>query len=170
MHTTRTLTRAVSVAAAAILAASLSGCSLIGDLLPAPQPQRDDTTQEITESGDADVFALRVGDCLEMVEGEAVETVPVVPCSEPHTDEVYHDFQMPDGEFPGDEAVTAAAEEGCLAAFEPFVGVAYDASTLYVAWYSPTQESWEGVDDRMVSCTVSDPAGDVTGTLEGAAY
>ncbi|GGI47412.1 hypothetical protein BCL57_002109 [Agromyces flavus] len=170
MTTTRTIARTVALAAAVIVAGTLSGCSLIGDLLPAPQPQRDETTQEITESGDADVFTLKVGDCLEMQEGEQVETVPVVPCDQPHTDEVYHDFEIADGEFPGDAAVNTAAEEGCVAAFEPFVGLPYDSSELYVAWYVPTQESWEGIDDRMVSCTITDPSGPVTGTLEGAAY
>ncbi|HEU4756351.1 MAG TPA: septum formation family protein [Agromyces sp.] len=170
MLTTRTLARTLALAAAVVVAGSLAGCAFIGDLLPAPQPQRDETTQEITESGDADVFALQVGDCLEMSEGAQVETVPVVPCSEPHTDEVYHDFEMEDGEFPGDDAANAAAEEGCLAAFEPFVGLPYDTSELYVAWYVPTKESWDGIDDRMVSCTISDPSGPVTGTLEGAAY
>jgi hypothetical protein len=168
---TRTLARPAALVAAALLAASLTGCSAIGQLLSGPaQPERDETTQEITASSDADVFALRVGDCLDMVEGAEVETVPVVPCGEPHSDEVYHDFQLAEGEFPGDEAVNAAAEEGCLAAFEPFVGLAYEDSTLYMAWYSPTEESWNGFDDRVVSCVISDPAGEITGTLADAAY
>ena len=172
MSITRTLARPAAIIAAALVAVSLSGCSIIGDVLagPAPQPERDETTQEITESSEADVFALRVGDCLDMVEGEQVETVPVVPCGDPHSDEVYHDFEMADGEFPGDEAVNTAAEEGCLAAFEPFIGLPYEESTLYVAWYSPTEQSWNGFDDRVVSCVVSDPAGSVTGTLADAAY
>lgn len=171
MPTTRTLARPAAIIAAALVAVSLTGCGAIGDLLGGPaQPERDETTQEITESADADVFALRVGDCLNMVVAEQVESVPVVPCSEPHTDEVYHDFQMPEGDFPGNEAVNTAAEEGCLAAFEPFVGVAFEDSVLDVSWYSPTQESWEGMDDRVISCIVSDPNGEVTGSLAGAAY
>lgn len=170
MTTTRTWARLVALSAAVIAAGTLTGCGMIGDLLPAPQPQRDATTEEITESGEADVFALRVGDCLEMVEGAEVETVPVVPCDQPHTDEVYHDFELADGDFPGDDAVNAAAEEGCIAAFEPFAGAPYDTSDLYIAWYAPTQQSWEAMGDRAISCTITDPSGPVTGTLAGAAH
>lgn len=163
--------RPAAIAAAALLAASLTGCGAIGDLLSGPaQPERDETTQEIVESADADVFALRVGDCLNMIAADEVETVPVVPCGEPHSDEVFHEFQIPDGDYPGDDAVIAAAEESCLAAFEPFVGLPFEESTLDVSWYVPTQQSWEGMDDRTVSCMVSDPAGEVTGTLKNAQY
>ncbi|MGR2751403.1 septum formation family protein [Agromyces arachidis] len=171
MVTTRTLARPAALVAAALLAASLTGCSAIGQFLTGPaQPERDATTQEITEAGDADVFALRVGDCLDMVVADQVESVPVVPCSEPHSDEVYHDFQMPDGEFPGDDAVNSAAETGCLDAFQPFVGMAFEESQLDISWYVPTQDSWNQMNDRAISCMVSDPAGEVTGTLAGAAY
>ena len=172
MSSIRTLSRPAALVAAALVALSLTGCGVIGDVLAgqAPEPQRDETTQEITESSEADVFALRVGDCLDMVEGEQVETVPVVPCGEPHSDEVYHDFELPDGDYPGDDALNTAAEEGCLAAFEPFVGLAYEESTLYVAWYSPSEMSWNGFDDRVVSCVISDPAGSVTGSLANAGY
>jgi hypothetical protein len=163
--------RTAAIIAAALLATSLTGCGAISGLLSGPaQPERDETTQEVVESSDADVFALRVGDCLNMITADEVDSVPVVPCDEPHGEEVFHDFQMPDGEYPGDEAVIAAAEESCLAAFEPFVGLAFEESTLDASWYVPTQQSWEALDDRTVSCMVSDPAGEVTGTLENAAY
>lgn len=154
-----------------VLAATLTGCGAIRDILPlpAPQPERDETTQEIIEQGDADVFALRVGDCLTMVQGAEVETVPVVPCSEPHSDEVFFDFVLDDGDFPGDEAIAQAAEEGCVAEFPAFVGLAWEESTLDIGWYSPTSESWSN-GDRVITCTIYDPAGDVTGSLAGAAY
>ena len=74
------------------------------------------------------------------------------------------------GDFPGDDAINAAAEEGCIAAFEPFVGAPYDTSELYIAWYAPTQQSWEAMGDRIISCTITHPSGPVTGTLAGAAH
>ena len=169
MPARRPLARLLAAAAALAVTLPLTGCSTLGGLLPAPQPERDETTQEIVEAGQADVFALRVGDCMDTPEGEVVSEVPVVPCTEPHDDEVYFDFQLADGEFPGDDAVTEQSDAGCLEQFQPFVGLAYDSSTLDFYSYRPTAESWaEG--DRVVSCVVWDPAGPVTGTLQGAAY
>ena len=36
-----------------------------------------------------------------------VESVPVVPCSEPHDAEVYAETELPEGDYPGDEAIQA---------------------------------------------------------------
>jgi hypothetical protein len=167
----RPLVRMLAVGAAIAVALPLTGCSALRDLLPvpAPQPERDDTTQEIVEEGQADVFALRVGDCMNTVDEELVSEVPVVPCAEPHDDEVYFDFVLDDGEYPGDDAVLEASDAGCLAQFDAFVGLAYDSSTLDFYAYRPSEESWAG-GDRTVSCVIWDPAGQVTGSLAGAAY
>jgi hypothetical protein len=170
MPARRSRARLLLVAVAVAAALPLTGCSALGSLLSAPEPQRDEVTQEIVEEGQADVFTLRVGDCLTMVQGAEVDAVPVVPCGEPHSDEVFYDFQLDDGEFPGDEAIATAAQDGCLAEFEAFVGLAYESSTLDIGWYVPTADSWEHLDDRVVSCTIYDPAGDVTGSLAGAGY
>lgn len=56
-----------------------------------------------------------------------------------------------------------------VAQFEPYVGMAYDSSTLGFYAYRPSQESWEQMDDRIVSCVIYDPAGQITGTLAGVA-
>lgn len=173
MNTTmrRTLTRAlVSVAAAAVVI-PLSGCGLISNLAggSAPQPERDETTQEIVEEGDADVFALMVGDCMNEVSEEVVSEVPVVPCDQPHDEEVFFDLTLEGDVYPGDDAIQSQSDDACLAQFEPFVGTAYDVSTLAFYAYRPSQDSWEQMDDRVVSCVIYDPAGQVTGTLEGAA-
>jgi hypothetical protein len=92
-----------------------------------------------------------------------------VPCGEPHDDEVYFDFLLDDGEYPGDDAVLEASDSGCLAQFDAFAGIAYDASTLDFYAYRPSEESWSN-GDRTVSCVIWDPAGRVTGSLAGAAY
>lgn len=95
-------------------------------------------------------------------------SLPVVPCGEPH-DEVYFDFLLDDGEYPGDDAVLEASDSGCLAQFDAFVGVAYDSSTLDFYAYRPSEQSWAS-GDRAVSCVIWDPADQVTGSLEGAAH
>ena len=68
--------------------------------------------------------------------------------------------------FPGLDAVAAAAQ-GCAEPFQEFVGRPLTGSALRVTYLHPTEQSWRA-GDREILCVVSDPAGPVTGTLEGA--
>lgn len=157
----RALTAAGLVASAGLL---LTGCSM----LPGSAPERDETGQ-ITESQDnADVFAIEVGDCLNETTGTVVSSVPVVPCGEPHDEEAFFAFNLTDADLPGDDAIAEQAEATCGPEFESFIGLAYDQSTLDWYYYSPTSSSWAD-GDREVLCIALDPAGQVTGSLAGAA-
>ena len=164
----RTLTGALVAFAVAALVIPLSGCGALTDDR-APQPERDENTQEIIERGDADAFALLVGDCMNEVAEDLVSVVPVVPCDRPHDEEVYFALTLEGDDYPGDDVIRATSDEACLAQFERFVGMAYESSTLGFYGYRPSRESWEQLDDRTVSCVIYDPAGKVTGTLEGVA-
>lgn len=156
---------AVLTVAGALL---LSGCSVLGEVLGGDEPVRDGESQEITEGGDLDVFTLKLGDCFDDVDGTQVTEIPVIPCAEPHDNEVYHEYTLPDGEFPGDESVNASATEQCEAEFAEFVGMAYADSALDFGYFVPTSGSWdEG--DRVVQCMVYEPSAKVSGTLAGAA-
>jgi hypothetical protein len=153
----RSLT-AIAIAAATV---ALAGCSLLG------QPGGNGGGGG--EGTDTDAFAIKVGDCLNDAEvEEEVSSVPVVDCSEPHDSEAYASIMMPDGDFPGGDAVTAAAEEGCLAEFEGYVGIAYEESAYEVSFYFPTEASWGG-GDREILCTVYDPSGKTSGSAKGSA-
>lgn len=161
--------RSSRLAAAAALSCSalvaISGCSALAG---GNEPERDESGG-ITEAGEADAFAIRVGDCLESMDfSDELITVPVIPCAEPHDSEVYASVDLPDGDYPGPEEVAAQAEELCYDEFEGFVGIPWDASGLEYGYLSPTQESWERAGDREVLCMVWDPAGPTTGSLAGA--
>ena len=121
------------------------------------QPTRDAQSGEITEAvDDADVFALRVGDCLGSYgEGEST-SVPTVPCGEAHQEEVFASTDLPDGDFPDDDARMARAEDGCMLASTEFGGLAYDDSVLDITTIEPTEQSWTD-GDREVLCLVHDP-------------
>ncbi|WP_378148313.1 septum formation family protein [Cnuibacter sp. UC19_7] len=123
-----------------------------------------------TDETQVDVFSIQVGDCLnDTTSGTEVSDVPLVNCSDPHDYEVYYDFDITGGStYPGDDVVSQDAEDGCSAAYEAFVGIPYADSTLNYNYYTPTTQSWENADDRLVSCVIYDPAGKVTGTLEGS--
>ncbi|AEG45333.1 septum formation family protein [Isoptericola variabilis] len=165
--------RALAALVAAPIALALAGCGAVDGLLGPGDPERDENG-EVTTAADADIFSVTLGDCLDTAamdpDAEEFMSLPVVPCSEPHTGEVdaettLSDADHPDG-FPGDEAIAEEADAFCLERFELFVGLAYEDSALDFWQFWPTEESWaEG--DRLVQCVV-ESLEPVTGTLEGS--
>jgi len=126
----------------------------IGVFAALSEPERDATGAVVAE-GEESAFDLAVGDCLRTIDIDAeVMSVPLVPCAEPHDGEVYDSFELPDGEYPGEEAVSAAAETGCIDRFQDFVGTPYEDSVLEVFFYNPTRRSWALADDREVLCVI----------------
>lgn len=162
--------RALALAGAAIaLSMALSGCATINNLIGGGpgDAERDEETGQVTESANVDVFALKVGDCKMSSATGLIEAVDIVPCDEPHDEEIYHQFEMEDGEFSEDAINTAT--EGCIGdAYTEFVGVVWDESSLDVYPITPTKDTWEQMNDRVIQCVISDPAGPVEGSLEGA--
>ena len=156
--------RATSSVVGVVAVLALAGCST-----PA-EPERDEAGAVVATEEAADVFSLAVGDCTNdsgETEGE-VTTVEAVPCDGPHDNEAYHAEDLPDGDYPGDDAVFTSADEICLREFEPFVGLSYEESRLAYFPYTPTQDSWEQGGDREVLCLVYDTAGEpLTGTAAG---
>jgi hypothetical protein len=151
--------------ASLIGSAAIAGLFVVGLGACSDDPERDAAGQ-VTEAGDESVFEIAVGDCLtDQSSAEQVSDVPVVPCTEPHSSEVYHLYQVPGDTFPGD--FTQVTEEQCKPAFQTFVGMAYDQSVLEVTTLEPTVETWADGDRELV-CIVVDPAGNVTGSLQGA--
>ncbi len=108
---------ALAIAAATV---ALAGCSLLGQATGGGTGTDDGGDGEGT---DTSAFAIKVGDCLNDadVSGE-VETVPVIACTEPHDSEAYASIIMDDGDFPGADEVDTQAQDGCLGAFEGYVG------------------------------------------------
>ena len=158
-----------SIALLCLVVAGLGACSDDGD--DAAQDDASETTGAPDESSggeDTSVFDIGVGDCLtEDVAGAEVEEAPVVPCEQPHASEVYFAHTIEEESFPGADGMERLVQEHCMPAFESFVGLAYDASVIEVTTLEPTEQSWEQ-GDRELLCLAVDPAGPVTGSLEGA--
>lgn len=165
---------ALRTPAALLLGLALLGTSACG-LLPGSEPVRDESGAITEADEDADVFSLAVGDCTNdgdeaaSAESEEVSTVSVVPCDEPHDNEVYASHLLPGDDYPGEDAVMQSADELCLDAFAGFIGTAYEES-VYGYWpMYPTEASW-AQDDREVLCLAyHGELEQVTGTLEGIA-
>ncbi len=115
------------------------------------------------------VFDLEVGDCFDDPDSfDEVANVDLVDCADPHDNEVYHLFDLADGAFPGLSTVETNAAEGCLEAFEPFVGRDYATSQLDIRYLYPTSETWDN-GDREVVCAVFDLTGaQMTGSQRGS--
>ena len=132
-----------------------------------------DSSGAIVEEGSLDAFQMRVGDCFD--DGSAftedssdVDSVPGVPCSKPHDNEVYAVFDVKEKSFPGD-GMPDMAQEACQARFEAFVGKDYESSSLDIATLYPSRESWQQ-NDREVICAVYDlDAKKLTGSVQGLA-
>ncbi|GCE77220.1 septum formation family protein [Cellulomonas biazotea] len=165
-----TARRAAALAVPGLLVLALTGCGALDSPAEAP---RESPGGEVTEAADADVFTVEVGDCLNGSavgeEGALTESLPVVPCSEPHDGEVYAETELPAGEFPGADALQAQGDEFCAAQFETFVGIPYDDSVYYQWSLTPTEEGWAALDDRVVQCVLDTDGELVTGSLQGAA-
>ena len=108
---------------------------------------------EVVAAGNESVFELRVGDCIqEMKDGGEVSNTRVVPCSMPHEYEVFANFDLPTGEYPGRDQVLEFSAAGCQIRFDDYFQVDYQVSKLDINALFPTQESWNQISDRSVSC------------------
>ncbi|MCK2027869.1 DUF2510 domain-containing protein [Microbacterium sp. SSW1-47] len=162
--------------AVALIAVGLTSVEASGDPVPSPSAPATESGSPVDPStiDGAEMVAfedLEVGDCLPYVDYTGEDTIfelPVVPCDQPHTDEVYFIYEVDDQTFPGESALLDEAWDGCLAQFEGFVGVPYEQSELDFYSYQPTKASWTRAGDRAIQC-IAYSYDDVTGTLRGAA-
>jgi hypothetical protein len=149
----------------------------LGSFVEGIEEAADREADDAREGGDpAEVRTLDLeqGDCLDdpalagaETEATESETVTLTSCASPHGFEVYAVLQVSGDDYPGEAAIDTEAE-GCFPRFLDFVGTAYAESDLEVYYYFPTERSWDLLGDRSILCLVTDPAGAVTGSLEGA--
>jgi hypothetical protein len=143
----------------------LTGCTVGGELIPA---------DALPTEGTVEAASLAVGDCVNAVGGDILAGLDAVPCSEPHDWEAYSELSVTGGAegagVPATDAAVAAAEEGCGAAFLPFLGLSpTDTSSLGYTYLISEDETGIGPGDRTVHCLLGDLAGPVAGSLAGAA-
>lgn len=156
----RAVLRVPAVLAVALVLLVAAGCSDDG-------ADRDDEGH-ITSAGDVSVFDLVEGDCVifdESLEPE-VETMPAVPCDDPHNGEVYALVDVDDLDaYPGERELSIRAERDCLAHFADYVGIDLADSTLFPTTAIPAIRGWQDDGDRTVVCFVLTAGEMVTGTL-----
>ena len=135
-----------------------------------------DAAGNIVDGGSLDAFTIRLGDCfndtgaLGADEAGEISSLPGVPCSDPHDNEVYAVFDVSFDAFPGEDRMADAAFEQCLGRFAAFVGVDYESSVLDITALYPSSQSWDVQDDREVVCAVFEMNGEkLTGSAKDSA-
>ena len=161
-HSLRPVLRSLLIAAT--VATALAGCTITTS-----SGRTSGTGEPAPSTTSADVFQIKVGDCVNDTQQSEVQELPQVDCAEPHDYEVYYQFQMTDAEFPGLDAATELAQNTCAEEFGTFVGTPYESTVLDLNYLTPTEDSWNRGNDRQISCLVYDPSGTTSGTLEGSA-
>ncbi|MEU6354633.1 DUF4190 domain-containing protein [Streptomyces sp. NPDC047072] len=126
---------------------------------------------EVFQESDVEgsTFSVPEGQCFN-APGKSLEgltyDVDEVPCEGEHEGEVFGEFAMSGDTFPGDDAVSAAADEKCYPLQNAY---AMDSWALPddvdVYYFGPTRQSWL-LGDRKVSCIFGNT--DETGTLTGS--
>lgn len=155
-----------------VVAVALALSGALGDAAGAAQPEpARDATGALVEAGRIPVNSVRVGDCFDDPSEEeartTVDLLSAVPCDRPHDNEAYHLFELPEGRYPGDEEVESLAAEGCVRAFEAYVGVSYDESQLESSPISPGQEAWNDGDRKVICFTFTPSGAKLTGSVRG---
>jgi hypothetical protein len=124
--------------------------------------------RDARENGAA--FSVDKGECFDTLggslEGMAYD-VETVSCEGEHDGEVFANFKMTGGSYPGDAAVTEAADDKCYTlqfAYAMDSWAVPDDVDIY--YFTPTRESWS-LGDREISCLFgnTDEKGDLTGSL-----
>ncbi|MFN0030051.1 MAG: septum formation family protein [Acidimicrobiales bacterium] len=127
----------------------------------------------IIRAGTVSTFDLAVGDCLQPAPtlGEDAAELDAVPCSEPHSHEVYaaEDYTESDV-YPGADALEAFADGVCFVAFEGYVGLPFDRSPLHSSHLVPTFNSWTEGEDRTVTCLLVSPEEPLTASARGRGF
>ncbi|MET9565713.1 DUF4190 domain-containing protein [Streptomyces tauricus] len=120
--------------------------------------------------GSGAVFSLEKGQCFD-TEGGSLEgmayDVDTVSCEGEHDGEVFANFPLPDGGYPGDDAVTETADDKCYSlqyAYAMDSWAVPDDVDIY--YFTPTSDSWS-FGDREISCVFGnmDEKGTLTGSL-----
>lgn len=121
----------------------------------------------VINPGEASVFDLRAGDCLDAppdLSGE-VDDIQLVPCDDPHTQEVYAVVAHPDERFPGVDEMVGFADGACLTELESELSLTLDDG-VFISYLLPTFEGWTSNEDREITCVLVFPdEGTVTGSV-----
>jgi hypothetical protein len=116
----------------------------------------------VVNAGSWSVFDLRPGDCI--VEGTAeTDMVPLVPCDEPHSHEVFAVIASSEQSYPGIEALVTFADVACLTVLGDY-GVELTQGVAF-SYLVPTERTWQEDNDRAIACVLVFSNGQARGSV-----
>jgi hypothetical protein len=116
-----------------------------------------------TGAGNRDVTSLQVGECTADLPEGRISDLQVIPCDQPHRNEVYANLDLPAGRYPGDDAMDTKAEQMCSDKLEAILGGTDLPGTAEIFYLAPRRSTW-AVGDRTITCMLHFPA-DRTGRM-----
>jgi hypothetical protein len=96
--------------------------------------------------------AVRVGDCFNNPTTESIDSLPELPCEQPHDLEVFDIYAMKAGAYPGDEQVYQSALDACQIHLSSYVAKS-DLGALDTDALTPERDTWNH-GDRSVFCSL----------------
>ncbi|NGO45899.1 DUF4190 domain-containing protein [Streptomyces sp. YC419] len=115
-------------------------------------------------------FSVDKGECFDApggsLEGMAYD-VDKVPCAGKHDGEVFANFRMDNGGYPGDAAINQTADDKCYTLQHAYAMDSWAVpDNVDIYYFTPTRQSW-GLGDREISCLFgnTDASAGLTGSL-----
>ena len=119
---------------------------------------RRDDSGSITAAGNLSIEELRVGDCFNSDEADEISSVDARPCDQSHQYEMFHIATWTAaGGYPTEDAMLGFVVDECFPAFEAYVGLSFQESTLDFVHFVPVEAGWQD-GDRVFQCAMFDPA------------
>jgi hypothetical protein len=114
----------------------------------------------------AEAAAMDVGQCLDIPGDPAdIDTADDADCATEHVAEVIATEDLTTTSFPGDDAVSAEADEYCGGAFPDYIGSEYEDSSLDLYYGLPTAGTWVFGDRQIVCYVVASDGSQLTGSI-----
>ncbi|MEV5751268.1 septum formation family protein [Actinoallomurus sp. NPDC052308] len=112
--------------------------------------EREDGAKLTTPYGSwRDLNDLKKGDCFDRPPGTVLYSVATTGCFTPHELEVVSTPRLPDGPWPGGDAVERKSVEGCRRAGMPKHDA--DGHPVELIYFPPNEQTWK-LGDRLVVC------------------
>jgi hypothetical protein len=125
-------------------------------------------TGQVVNPATISVFELKPADCLDPppdLTGE-INDIKVVPCTQPHTQEVFATVASAATAYPGAEALATEGSAACVGAMQaPGLGLSPDDGYFW-SYLLPSFDGWNKDKDRSIVCVLTFPTmGEVTGSV-----
>lgn len=119
---------------------------------------------QVTKQGNLGVDSLRVGDCFDSPSGSTdIESVTAIPCTQAHDSQIYAEFSLADGDYPGSSALQSEGDKGCNSR-QGSVNEAAVTNSVSANFFVPEEDNWDQ-GNRTVICIITNPTKTLTHSL-----